>query len=64
MVPTTRLTLRMGRIGQDFFAAFERRLAELEQDGVVQRLVQAVILGDLAEAADFRPALRADERIC
>ena len=52
MVPTTRLTLRIGKLGDDLFLALDGRLAELEQHGVVQRLVQAVVLRDLAVAAD------------
>ena len=57
IVPTTRLTLRIGSVGRDLLAALEGRLAESQQRGVVQRLVQAVVLRDLAVAAD-RPAPR------
>ena len=54
MVPTTRLTLRIGKLGDDFFAAFDRRLADVEELRDVERLVDAVVLLDLAEAADLR----------
>ena len=54
IVPTTRLTLRIGSSARDLLAALDRRLAQLEQRRDVQRLVEAVILLDLAEAADLR----------
>ena len=47
MVPTTRLTLRIGSSAVDLLAALDRRLAQAEQRGDVERLVEAVILADL-----------------
>ena len=48
-MPTTRLTLRIGSVGRHLLAALERRLAQLQQRRDVERLVQAVILRDLAD---------------
>src|SRR5262249_47902955 len=39
-------------------AALERRLAEIEKGGDIQRLVESVILFDLAEATDLRTHVR------
>ena len=55
MVPTTRFTLMIGKFGANFFAALDRRFADLEQLGHVQRLFEAMVLVLLAEAAHFRP---------
>ena len=44
MVPTTRLTLRIGSSARHFLAALDRRLAKVEQRRDVERLVDAVIL--------------------
>ena len=44
IVPTTRLTLRIGSSAVDLLAALDRRLAELEQRRDVERLLEAVIL--------------------
>jgi hypothetical protein len=40
MVPTTRLTLRIGQLGDDLLAALDGRLAEVEQRRDVERLVE------------------------
>ena len=44
-----------GQLGHDLLAALDGGLAEVEQHGEVERLVEAVILRDLAEAADLGP---------
>ena len=49
-----------GQVGVDALAAFDGRLANVEQPRHVQRLFQAVVLVNLAVTADFRPGLRAD----
>ena len=44
IVPTTRLTLLIGKFGADLLAALDGRLADVEQLRHVQRFLQAVIL--------------------
>ena len=61
IVPTTRLMFLIGSVARDLFAAFDRGLAEVEQRGDVERLVEAVVLRLGAEAADFRADIRLDK---
>ena len=58
IVPTTRCTLRIGRLGADLLAALDGRLAQVEQHRHVERLLQTVILVNLAIAPDLRPDFR------
>ena len=51
IVPTTRWTLRMGRTASTFSLRSMAGAQSLQQDGVVERLLEAVVLRDLAEAA-------------
>ncbi len=53
IVPTTRLTLRIGNSAIDLFAPLNRRLADLEQPGDVEGLLEAMVLRDLTVTADL-----------
>ena len=52
MVPTTRLTLRIGKVARTFSPRSMAGCAKLQQDRVVKRLFQPMVLRDLAETAD------------
>ena len=53
IVPTTRLTLRNGQLGDDFFLPLDGGFAKFEQRRVVERLVEAVVLRNLAVTPDL-----------
>ncbi len=52
--PDDAVDVEDGEGGPHFFAAFDRRPADIEQAGDIERLVKAVILRNLAVAAHFR----------
>lgn len=53
MVPTAAMDVLDGDLGDNLFTLLDGRLAGFEQGREVERLVQAVVLLDLAEATDF-----------
>ena len=53
-----------GQFSANFLAFVDRRFADVEQACEVERLLQAVVLIDLAIAADFGPDTRAMKDVC
>ena len=45
-------------LGFDFFLALQRRRRQIEQHLIIERILQTMILRDLAVAADFRANFR------
>ncbi len=54
MVPTTRCVLRMGRVALTVLALLQGWLGQVEQHLIIERILQAMILGNLAVAANLR----------
>src|SRR5580700_1920729 len=61
--PDHAIDVADGQLRAYLLAPLQRGLAQLEQSGDVKRLVQAVILIDLAEAADFGSHIRLVENV-
>src|ERR1035438_4394989 len=53
-----------GQVGMDAFAAFDGRLADVQQPCHVERLFNAVILVNLPVAHDLRPDIRPMQNAC